>query len=356
MRYLHVRVTVATVLLAAVSVIGGSPADADDGDIALSVLRQSQSEIQVAVCLSSAAVDQLPLNPVIEYEVTSPGMPGVSATWSYEDPEAAVLNVNPCPAEFVSFAIECLAPGTAYTFTAKATLTPRLGNEVAVDDPDRPVRTATASVTATTLGDAGPPGCPSADGGEGGATGPGPTGPGSTGGESTDPESTGGESTGGAVNVTASSGVTSDASADGSDGTQPLVIPRPDEFRPAQFAALSPAEVASIEPATFGQLPPAVFTALKPAQAAMLTPEQASRIRPARAARLGPAAVAALSVDAVKVLRPAAVKFLSPATVSAMTRAQLRALSPRQVAALRPKQLAVLTAGKKALLRSPLAD
>lgn len=329
-----VRAFAAAACLLVAGFVVPAAASADSGDISLSVLRQSTSEIHVGVCLSSGAVDQLPFNPVIQYTVTGPAGQVASATWSYEDPEAALVNTNPCPAEFVSFAITCLAPGTAYTFTATATLTPRLKDDLGVTDPDRPVRTDATSVTATTLGSPGPGGCPSDDAG------------GSGGSSSAEPDDVPAAAT-----VTPSAGVTSDAPSAGA-GDASVVIPRPDSFGPAQLAALSPAQVARIEPATFGQLPPAAFSALKPAQAAVLTPEQASAIRPARAAKLTPATVRSLPVDVIPALRPAAVKFLSPAAVGAMTAAQLRALTPRQVAALRPKQLATLTAAERALLRS----
>ncbi|MDI1288866.1 MAG: hypothetical protein PSX37_02800 [bacterium] len=327
----RLRGLVLAVCLLLAGFASAAPAHGDSGDISLSVLRASTSEIHVGVCLGSGAVDQLPFNPVIAYDVTSSAGTVASATWSYEDPEAALVNTNPCPAEFVSFAIECLAPGTLYTFTATATLTPRLKDDLGVTDTERTVRTDTASVTVTTRGNPGPGGCPADD--PDGSAGSGSTDPGAD-----------------AVTVTPSTGVTSDATSSGT-AEAPVVIDRPDAFRPAQLAALSPQQVASIEPAVFGQLPPAAFTALNPAQAAALTPEQASAIRPARAARLGPATVRSLSISAIEALRPAAVKFLTPAAVGAMTTTQLRALTPRQVAALRPKQLAALTAAERALLR-----
>ncbi len=328
------RALVAMTSVLVAGFIGAAPAHADSGDISLSVVRTSASEIHVGACVSSAALDQLPFNPVIAYDVTSSAGTVASATWSYEDPEAALVNTNPCPAEFVSFAIECLAPGTQYTFTANATFTPRLSDDLGVTDPDRPVRTSTASITATTRGSAGAGGCAADDGG--GADGSGSTDSGST------PE---------AVTVTPSTGATSVGPSSGGEDEQRVVIERPEAFRPAQLAALSPAQIATIEPTVFGRLPAVAFTALTPAQAAALSPEQASVIRPARAASLSPAAVRALSVDAIEALRPAAVKFLSPQAVGALTTPQLRALTPRQVAALRPKQLAVLTTAERALLR-----
>lgn len=331
-RVLRAFLVIACMLATALAV--PATARADDGDISLSVLRVSATEVHVGVCLSDAAVSTLPFNPVIQYSVTGPAGAVASATWSYEDPEAAVVNTNACPAEFVSFAITCLNPGTDYTFAATATLTPRLKDDLGVVDTERAVRTASASVSATTRGSAGPGGCPADDSGgsgDSGAAGPEPA-----------PD---------AVTVTPSSGTTSDASTGAGTEVQPVIIARPQEFGPAQLAALSPEQIAMIDPATFGQLPPSAFTALKPDQAAALTPAQASAIRPARAASLSPATVRSIPVDAVKVLRPAAVKFLSPAAVGAMTTAQLRALTPRQIAALRPKQLAALTAAERALLR-----
>ena len=331
-RSLRALLAIACLLVAGVP--GAATAKADTGDISLSVLRVTTSEIHVSVCLSSAALDQLPFNPVIAYDVTSSAGTVASATWSYEDPEAALVNTNPCPAEFVSFAIECLAPGTAYTFTANATFTPRLSDDLGTTDPDRPVRTSTASVSATTRGSSGPGGCAPDDGGGSGDSG-----------------STGSGSSPEGVTVTPSTGVTSDAPSTNGASEAPVIIEHPEAFRPAQLAALSPQQVAMIEPQVFGQLPPVTFTALKPAQAAALTPEQASAIRPARAARLSPPTVRSLSVAAIEALRPAAVKFLSPEAVGAMTTTQLRALTLRQVAALRPKQLAALSVAERALLR-----